>query len=70
MAQTQYIRNNKDGFNDSLKEFMQNVETRTRELASGGLNSQNIEGFLEKVEQLGEAEIQKFRERLNPSLKA
>ena len=70
MAQTLYTGNNQDGFKNALQQFMQSIQNHTMALATGQLNPQNIDGFMSKLELLGEADLQRFRERLNPSLKS
>lgn len=69
MAQTLYTGNNQDGFKNALQQFMQSIQTNTMALATGQLNPQNIDAFMNKLEMLGEGDVQRFRERLNPSLK-
>jgi hypothetical protein len=70
MAQTLYTGNNQDGFKNSLQQFMQSIQMHTAALAGGQLNPQNVDGFMQKLELLGETDIQRFKERVNPSEKA
>lgn len=68
-AQNNFTSSNKDGFKNSLSQFMQSIQLHTMALAQGQLNPQNIDGFMQKLSLLGESDIQRFRERVNPSEK-
>jgi hypothetical protein len=63
LAQTKYTQQNKDGFKIALQQFMQSVQLSTMSLANGTLNASNIDDFLAKLSNVGEAEIQRFRQK-------
>lgn len=69
MTQTLYTQNNQDGFKTSLQQFMQSIQLHTTALATGQLNPENVDSFMQKLELLGEVDIQRFKERLNPTEK-
>lgn len=66
MSQNIYTQNNKSGFKDSLQQFMHSVQMSTAALATGQLNTSNVDGFMQRLSILGDAEIQRFKDKLNP----
>lgn len=68
-AQNEYTATNKDGFKIFFTTFVKGLQDLMMALQSGQVDASNIDSFLAKFDNLGEAEIQKFREKVNPAPK-